>query len=196
MFSAILSMTLSSESTNKIKSALHAACEDKDKGLPGVVAVAVGRDGKELFAHAAGKRGFGSDEEMTLETIFWIASCTKMITGIACLQLVEQGKLSLDDAAQVASLCPEIKDLSVLQPDGTLVPAKRGITLRMLLAHTAGFGYTFFHDGLRDHSKPVGYDEFSGHIKDLRQPLVHQPGEGWEYGTGPEYVSNVSLTCH
>jgi hypothetical protein len=47
---------------------------------------------------------------------------------------------------------------------------------------TAGFGYTFFHEGLRDFSKPIGYDEFSGHRKDMVQPLVHEPGEGWQYG--------------
>ncbi|ETI26882.1 hypothetical protein G647_09981 [Cladophialophora carrionii CBS 160.54] len=181
-------MVLSSESVNNIKTALNAACDDANKGLPGVVAVAIGKDGKELFAHAAGKRGFGSKEPMTLDNIFWIASCTKMITGVACMQLVEQGRLSLDDADQVASLCPEIKNLSVLQADGELVPAKKGVTLRMLLAHTAGFGYTFFNEGLRDHSKPVGYDEFSGHIKDLVQPLVHQPGEGWEYGVNIDWA--------
>lgn len=47
---------------------------------------------------------------------------------------------------------------------------------------TAGFGYTFFHEGLRDYSKPVGFDEFSGHLRDIIQPLVHQPGDGWQYG--------------
>jgi CubicO group peptidase (beta-lactamase class C family) len=192
-------MGLSSEAVGHIKSTLNAACADANKGIPGLVGIAVGKDGKELFAHAAGKRGFGSEEPMTLENIFWIASCTKMITGVACMQLVERGQQSLDDADQVAKLCPEIKNLGVLRPNGKLVPATRGITLRMLLAHTgqeappswssdlantkqAGFGYTFFHEGLRDYSKPVGYDEFSGHIKDLVQPLVHQPGEGWQYG--------------
>lgn len=129
-------MALSAEAVSSIQSALNNACTDANKGIPGCVGIAVGRDGKELFAHAAGKRGFGSDEPMTLENIFWIASCTKMITGVACMQLVEQGKLSLDDAEQVASLCPEIKNLSVLEPGGKLVPAKRGVTLRMLLSHT------------------------------------------------------------
>ena len=47
---------------------------------------------------------------------------------------------------------------------------------------TAGLGYTFFHEGLRDYSKPIGCDEFSGHPADFRLPLVHQPGEGWQYG--------------
>ena len=129
-------MGLSSESINNLQSAFDSACADHNKGLPGVVGVAIGKDGKELFAHAAGKRGSGSQEPMSLDSIFWIASCTKMITGVACMQLVEQGKLSLDDAAQTEKLCPEIKDLQVLQPDGKLVPKKTGITLRMLLSHT------------------------------------------------------------
>lgn len=68
------------------------------------------------------------------------------------MQLVEQGMLSLDDADQVERLCPELTDVQVLQSDGTLVPKRRGITLRMLLSHTSGFGYTFFHEGLRDYS--------------------------------------------
>lgn len=129
-------MGLSSEATNNIKRAFDIACSDRNKGLPGAVGVAVGRDGKELFAHAAGKRGFGTEEPMTLDNIFWIASCTKMITGVACMQLVEQGKLSLDDAKETERLCPELKSLQVLQPDGKLIPKDKGITLRMLLAHT------------------------------------------------------------
>ena len=86
-------MGLSSEAVNNIKSAFGAACDDTNKGIPGLVGIAVGKDGEELFAHAAGKRGYGSDEPMTLESIFWIASCTKMITGVACMQLVEQGQI-------------------------------------------------------------------------------------------------------
>ena len=111
-------------------------CSDPDKGLPGVSVAVVGRDGKQLFSHAAGKRGHGSSELMSVDSVFWIASCTKMITGIACMQLVEQGRLSLDDAGQIHRICPEFDDLRVLQEDGTLVEKNKGITLRMLLTHT------------------------------------------------------------
>ena len=62
-------------------------------------------------------------------------------------------------------------------------------------AHTAGFGYTFFHEGIRDHSKPIGWDEFSGHLRDLIQPLVHQPGEGWQYGGTSRLIPRNILTC-
>jgi hypothetical protein len=54
------------------------------------------KDGNMIFSHAAGRRGVNSNEPMTLDSVFWIASCTKMIGGIVCMQVVEQGKLSLD----------------------------------------------------------------------------------------------------
>ena len=77
---------------------------------------------------------------MTLETVFWIASCTKLITAIACMQLVEQGKLGLDDADQAEKLCPELKQAMILKGfDENQKPIResktRGITLRMLLSH-------------------------------------------------------------
>jgi len=55
----------------------------------------------------------------------------------------------------------------------------------------AGFGYAFFNDKLRDHNKPVGYDEFSGSIFDIKQPLIRQPGEGWEYGVNIDWAGLV-----
>lgn len=59
-----------------------------------------------------------------------------MIVGVACMQLVEKGTLALDDSDQLEKLLPELKDVKVLQDDGTLVPKNKGITLRMLLTHT------------------------------------------------------------
>ncbi|CZT21017.1 related to related beta-lactamase [Ramularia collo-cygni] len=129
---------------------------------------------------------------MTLDTVFWIASCTKLLCTIACMQAVEQGQLSLDDAKQVHYLCPELNHKKVLQPDGKLVDRKNDITLRMLLSHTAGFGYEFFNERLREHGRPVGYDVFHADVRDiLRMPLVHQPGEAWEYGTNIDWAGIV-----
>ena len=98
------------------------------------------------------------------------------------MQLIEQGILNLDDGEQTEGLCPELKSLKVLQPDGSLKEKIRPITLRMLLCHTAGFGYSFFNERLREWSYPAGIDEFSGRIEDVNMPLLFQPGEGWEYG--------------
>jgi CubicO group peptidase (beta-lactamase class C family) len=112
---------------------------------------------------------------------------TKMIATLACMQLVEQGKLSLDDPKALYKLCPEIEAAKVLQ-DGKLVDRKGDITLRMLLSHTAGYGYEFFNQRLADYGraggtgvKGTGYEVFSGDERDiLTQPLVNQPGTAWE----------------
>ena len=71
-----------------------------------MVFAAVNRNGEIMFEHASCKVGAGRSEDMTLDSIFWIASCTKMITGIAAMQLVEQGKLALDDVDLVERLAP------------------------------------------------------------------------------------------
>lgn len=97
---------------------------------------------------------------MTMDTVFWIASCTKLLATMACLQAVEKGILKLDDHKQVYELCPELAKVQVLQDDGSLVDKKNDITLRMLLTHTAGFGYEFFHEKLRDFGRPAGFDVF------------------------------------
>ena len=124
-----------------------------------------------------------------------------MITGIACMQLVEQGKLSLDDASHLYKILPELGEVKYLNDRGELEPKKGDITLKMLLTHTAGFGYTFFNEKLRDYGRPVGFDEFTGDAADiLEMPLVNQPGTRWEYGVNIDWagvaverVSGLSL---
>lgn len=108
--------------------------------IPGLVYCAVNKDGEIIFSHASGNTGLGNKVPMTLDTTFWIASCTKLITSIAVMQLVEQGKLSLDDSSQIEALAPELRDVRVLErtPEGDfrLVERDRPITMRMLLTHT------------------------------------------------------------
>ncbi|RFU81098.1 hypothetical protein TARUN_1107 [Trichoderma arundinaceum] len=182
-------MPFSAQTLSNVRDTVDKACVDPKTGIPGVTIVVVGKDGKELFAHSAGKRGLVSKDPMTLDTIFWIASCTKMLTGLACMQLVEQGTLKLDDGDHLESLLPELKEVKVLRENGTYEQKNKKITLRMLLSHTSGFGYTFFNERLRDWAFPAGANEFSGRIEDIISlPLLFQPGEGWEYGTGIDWA--------
>ncbi|OLN97850.1 Acyltransferase LovD 3 [Colletotrichum chlorophyti] len=181
-------MPLSPQAANEIRLIVENAVSQGPHSLPGTTVVVIDRNGEEQFAHAAGKRGTCSDEPMTLDSIYWIASCTKMVVGIACMQLVEKGLLYLDNAEHLEQLCPELADIKVLTSDGKLEDKKRGITLRMLLNHSSGLGYTFFSSRLRDWSLPVGVDEFSGSFRDMVQPLLFQPGEGWEYGIGIDWA--------
>lgn len=178
-------MPLTEQTVATLRSTIESACHDTRKDIPGATVVVVGKDGDELFAHSSGRRGVASCEDMMLDSVFWIASCTKMITGIACMQLVEKGLLRLDDGEQIENLCPELNTLKVFRADGKLEEKKRHITLRMLLSHTAGFGYSFFNERLRNWGFPAGVDEFNGRVEEMITPLLFQPGEGWEYGVRP-----------
>jgi len=175
-----------------VQSSLDGVTNDKATGVAGLVFVAVDKSGEQIAACASGKKGLDSADPMTLDTVFWIASCTKLLATMACMQAVEQGLLKLDDHKQVYDLCPELEKVKVLKDDGTLVEKERDITLRMLLTHTAGFGYEFFNPKLRDYGRPVGFDVFHADIKDiLRMPLVHQPGSTWEYGINIDWAGIV-----
>ncbi|KAJ5590570.1 hypothetical protein N7450_004542 [Penicillium hetheringtonii] len=171
------------------------ACDPQtSNSIPGVTVNIVDEQGNEQFSYAGGTRAIGSGVPMDMESIFWIASCTKIVTSIACLQLVEKGLINLDDASSLEAILPELKSVQVLSgKDGNfdLAPKCRGISLRMLLSHTAGFTYSFFNESIRDFRQPDGYDEFSGHMNDMLQPLVHQPGEKWEYGISHDWAGIV-----
>lgn len=130
-----------------------------------------------------------------------------MIGGIACLQLVEQGKLKLDDGELAESLIPELKNARILKgfdehSKPILVEKTKKITLRQLLSHTAGFGYTFFNPEIRKFGLPIGIDEFSGRPEDLYDsPLLFEPGTKFNYGVStcflcPPYQNNWKTKRH
>ena len=114
---------------------------DASTGIAGMVFVAVDKNGDEICAVPSGKKGVNNRAPMDMDTVFWIASCTKLLCAMSCMQAVEQGKLKLDDAQFVYQQCPELKNVKVLEESGKLVDKKTDITLRMLLSHTSGFGY-------------------------------------------------------
>src|SRR6202047_4722244 len=126
--------------------------------IPGVVAIAA--NSKEvIYQGAYGKRDLSKDDAMTLDSVFWIASMTKAITATAAMQLVEQGKLSLD--APIGKMLPDLASPQVLEgfdANGAprLRPAKNPITLRHLMTHTAGFCYHLWNGDM------VKYLERSG----------------------------------
>ena len=131
---------LSETASKEIREAIDNVTADPNV-IPGCVMVVVGKDGAPIFTHASGTRGIDSKAPMTLDTTFHIASCTKMITGLAAMQLCEQGTLALDDSDLVEKLCPELKAVKILKDIDAygnldLVEKKNRITLRMLLSHT------------------------------------------------------------
>ena len=97
--------TIEASAINGLKNEIDKVTSDPD-GAGGIVYCAVNKNGDLVFEHASGKLGKGRPEPMTEDTVFWIASCTKMIVGIACMQLVEKGQLELDNVEMVEKIAP------------------------------------------------------------------------------------------
>lgn len=180
-------------SKQRLDDVLARATQGADR-VPGVVAMITDREGN-IYEGAAGERTLGSGVPMTLDTTFALFSTTKAITGTAVLQCVEEGLLDLD--APAATYVPDIGELKVL--DGfdaggnpVLREPKRDITTRMLLLHTAGFGYDFFNESYNRLSQEHGQPSVITCSKAaLTTPLLFDPGEKWEYGTNIDWAGQV-----
>lgn len=166
--------------------------------VPGVVAMAADADGV-VYEGAAGSLRSDGGGDVTAETFFWLASMTKAITSVAALQLVEQGRLDLEQT--VASIRPEFGNLQVLDgfdEDGTprTRPPASEATIRQLLTHTAGAGYWFLNAELvRFHEATGAPNVITGQLDALHGvPLVHDPGTAWEYGTNTDWLGLVVET--
>ncbi len=128
------------------------------KEIPGVVAMAA--TSKEvIYQGAFGKRDLSKNDAMTPDSVFWIASMTKAITAAGAMQLVEQGKLSLE--APIGKLLPDLAAPQVLEGfdakgEPKLRPAKQPITLRHLLTHTAGFAYDMWNGDMVKYLEKTG----------------------------------------
>jgi methyl acetate hydrolase len=162
--------------------------------VPGVVAMARDREGV-FFSSAAGVRRAGGVAPMTEDTVFALFSCTKALTVTAALRLVEDGRLDLDAPARL--YLPEIGEMGVfggLAADGAprLRPPKRQITSRMLMLHTAGFGYDFANPIIH---RLLNEGRLTPHRTatkaGFRHPLVNEPGERWEYGLSIDWLGMV-----
>jgi CubicO group peptidase (beta-lactamase class C family) len=162
--------------------------------VPGVVAVAVADRGI-IYEGVFGTRDLVHGPEMTLDTIFRLASMTKPVTSVAAMQLVEQGKLQLD--RPIGNILPELASPQVLEgfdDSGSprLRPAKRPITLRHLLTHTAGFAQESTNRDVIRYAEYTGTPSAStGKLASLRLPLVFDPGERWHYGISLDSVGRA-----
>jgi CubicO group peptidase (beta-lactamase class C family) len=166
------------KSTAALDDVLRMAVEQKR--APFVVAMVATPDG--LVYEGA----FGADKD----AIFAIASMTKPITSVAAMQLVESGKVKLDEP--VATYLPELGQVQVLEAGGALRAPKTPVTVRHLLTHTSGFAYEFLDKTVLDAvaqgkvpSMMAGGDGY------LKAPLVFDPGERWQYGISTDWLGRL-----
>lgn len=180
--------TMSMQET--VQKVLDAATADVTlpNAVPRAVVYIADKSGKEIAWASAGVKQAGKSEPMTKDSIFWIASCTKLITAIACLQLVEQGKLDLQDP--VTQHVAEFESVTMM--DGG--KPKRVPTVWNCLTHTCGLGYSFFNPKLKDLEAGKGrkvIDSFDTSKQSILGPYVTEPGTEWEYGHGIDWAGQV-----
>jgi methyl acetate hydrolase len=163
-------------------------------GVPGVVAMATDRNAN-FYEGAAGKRELGKDQPMTTDTVMALFSTTKAVCGVAVMQLVEEGKIKLDDVAK--QYVPEIAELQVLdgfdasgQPKTR--PPKRDITVNDLMLHTTGLCYECFsEDDLKFRTAKNIPTIVSCTFAAIRTVLLHDPGERWTYGVNIDWLGRI-----
>jgi len=176
----------------RIDGVLQQAVDAKE--VPGVVAMAA-TDRGVLYEGAFGVLALDQSAAMTLDTVFRIASMTKAIASVAAMQLVEQGKLKLEEP--VPNIDPALGSPQVLEGFDAagapkLRPAKRPITLRHLLTHTAGFSYEIWDANMVRYVKASGMPSTAtGKVAAIRMPLVFDPGDKWEYGVNIDWVGRL-----
>jgi methyl acetate hydrolase len=162
------------------------------------MAVAMSCTGSQVtYTGAFGKRDLKSGIALTPESIFMIASMTKPVTSVAAMQLVEQGKLKLDEPA--STYIPALGTLQVLHGfdhatgKPVLKPAKKPVTLRGLLTHTSGFVYDTWDADLLRFEKVTGESFPLGTVAPLT-PLMFEPGTRWQYGTSADWSGRLVET--
>lgn len=168
-----------------------AVAPGSDRLIAGCVVAGAGMKESEEYVQAFGTQTVSpTSAPLTPNAVMRMASCSKLLTTIACLQLVESGHLSLDSQSLLCRLLPEWSNPQILvsmnDSEPVLRPAKENMTLRQLLTHTSGMSYDFYSPlkewrASRNEKSLV----MSGDIlRAFTHPLVFEPGQGWCYGPG------------
>lgn len=174
--------------------AVLAQATQRHGGAPGVVAMATDRNGN-FYEGAAGTRELGQDRPMTTDAVFAIFSTTKALTGTCVMQLVEEGRIRLDDPA--GRYVPEIDAIQVLEgfdaagQPRTRAP-RRPITVNDLMLHTSGLGYEFFSaDDLKYRAAKGIPTVVACDVEAIRTVLLHEPGAAWTYGVNIDWLGRI-----
>ncbi len=168
----------------------------EENKAPGV-SMLIARHGKIAYRESVGALRPGG-QPMSDDAIFRIYSMTKPIVSVAAMMLVEEGRLAIADP--VSNYIPAFANLKVGVENGgrlDLAPLKRPITIQDLMRHTSGLTYGF--TGVSQVQKLVKAADVVSSNRTLAEnvdaiatlPLMHQPGEVWEYGTSTDVLGRI-----
>jgi CubicO group peptidase (beta-lactamase class C family) len=155
--------------------------------MPGF-AVLLARHGRLVSLKTYGKKNLSTGEPITSDTIFRIASMSKMVTGVALMTLFEENKFNLDDP--VAKFVPEFAHLKVYAGKDAagrpkMIDPAHPPTMRELMSHSAGFGYGTTNDPadkILAAQNPYSASDLHEFVRRVaKAPLVYQPGTTWRY---------------
>jgi methyl acetate hydrolase len=172
--------------SGEIDAILQAAVDAAE--VPGLVAM-VATERSVIYQGTFGFRGIDVAAEMSADTVFRIASMVKLLTSVAAMQLVERGKLKLDEpAAKIDPTLGSPRVLTGFDAKGApqLRPAQKPITLRDLLSHTSGFSYQLWDADVVRYLKVSRGNPALPHM-----PLMFDPQARWAYGGSLDRVGRL-----
>ena len=198
--------SLDANDKNKISKHFNAYVDNGN--LPNV-SILIKKDNKEIYRHHHGFADIESEISVSDKTVYRIYSMTKPVTGVAIMQLVENGQLRLND--KVSKYIPAFKNTKVinLEFQDYVVKPKREITIRDLLTHTSGLTYSWAGEGpvnqiyRKYNIRPYYFgaldaelNKFPGNTCQFAAaaasaPLLHNPGEKWSYGINMDVLGCV-----
>lgn len=152
--------------------------------IPAVVMGKISKDGQMQF-FSKGPSRWDRKDTIGKKNIFKIASMTKALASVAALQLVEQGKITLDESLD--EYLPEMSSIKILNKNNEIIEPENSITLRHLLTHTAGFGYWFTSTQLSNWNelkKDLDWNE-------KYEPRLFESGSDYMYGTNIDWVGRL-----
>ena len=196
------------DANDKQKITNHFNTYVKNGSLPNV-SILIKKDNKEIYRHANGYADLENKISINQKSVYRIYSMSKPVTGVAIMQLVENGKLRLND--KVSKYIPAFKDTKVINLDfqDYVVKPKREITIRDLLTHTSGLTYSWagetpVHNIYRKYNiRPYYFGALDSEISKFpgntcqfaaaaaSAPLLHDPGEKWSYGINMDVLGCV-----
>ena len=156
------------------------AKEIKSSQIPAVVMGKIYKNGKMEF-YSNGPSRWDRNDTINEHNIFRIASMTKALGSVAALQLVERGKITLDEPLD--DYLPEMSSRKIINENNKIVDPKNSITLRHLLTHTAGFGYWFTSEKLsrwNQLKEEINWNE-------NYEPRLFEAGTTYMYGTNIDW---------